>query len=238
LWRTQKANAETIKNNTKHHKKKRISKLRRTKKETLREYHQRTLSGKNQDLHDVEEFGDPLHAKQEHTLRIGLHNLFNLSQDKRTSKSRQLITYIIQKSFDVFLMTEDGLCWRKLDNENQWHERILGKFCSSRSMFAYNVTELTTSKALQPGGVGIVATDEVAHRVTCSGKDPTGLGRWTWMQLQGENGIRTRVISVYRPCDSPGPQTVNQQQARYLRTHARDTEPRQAQYDDLFTEAQ
>ena len=64
------------------------------------------------------------------------------------------------------------------------------------------------------------------------------MGRWSWMTFQGRNGIRTRVISVYRPCNSPGPDTVNQQQYRYLRTHRRDTEPRQAVYDDLFEEAQ
>ena len=80
-------------------------------------------------------------------------------------------------------MTEVGLCWRKVGNENQWHERILGKFRSSRSGFAYNATELQHTKPLQPGGVGIIATDAVAHRVTAQGKDLTGLGRWSWMTL-------------------------------------------------------
>ena len=143
----------------------------------MKHYQQRNLLGMNLDLQDVEEFGDPLQAKLEDVLRLGLHNLANLSQDKRTSKSRQLVDYIVQKSFDVFLMTEIGLCWRKVGIENQWYERILGKFRATRSMFAYNVTELHSSKPLQPGGVGIIATDDVAHRVTAQGKDPTGLGR-------------------------------------------------------------
>jgi hypothetical protein len=72
-------------------------------------------------------------------------------------------------------MSGVGLCWRKLKNENQWHKRILGKFRSKCSVFAHNVTKLQTSKALQPGGVGIVATDKVAHRVTEHGQDPSGL---------------------------------------------------------------
>ena len=130
----------------------------------MKQYQQRNLAGVNLDLQDVEEFGDPLQPKQgEDVFRIGLHNLANLPQDHRTSKSRQLIDYIVQKSFHVFLMTEVGLCWRKVGNENQWYERILGKFRSSRSVFAYNTTELQFTKALQPGGVGIVATDDVAH---------------------------------------------------------------------------
>jgi hypothetical protein len=87
-----------------------------------------------------------------------------------------MVNYIIQKSFDVFLMMEVRLCWRKLENENQWHECILGKFRSSRSMLAYDATKLQTSKTLQPGGVGIVATDKVAHRVNgiWQGSNPFG----------------------------------------------------------------
>jgi hypothetical protein len=137
----------------------------------------------------VEEFGDPPQAKLDDILRIGLHNLSNLSQDGRTSKSRQLINFILHKSFDVFLMTEVGLCWRHVGNGNQWYKRILGKFRSSRSVFAYNKTE-QRSKAMQPGGVGIIATDKVAHRVTAQGTDPSGLGRWAWIRLQGQTVSR------------------------------------------------
>jgi hypothetical protein len=78
----------------------------------------------------------------------------------------------------------------------------------------------------------------VAHRVTVQGKDPTGLGRWAWIRLQGRNGIRTQVVTIYCPCDSPGPETVNQQQLWYFRTHGKDLEPRrQGLYEDLFREA-
>ena len=67
------------------------TKQRQTKKETMKGYQQRTLLGVNLDLQDVEAFSDPLQVKQEQVLQVGLHNLANLSQDKRTSKSRQLI---------------------------------------------------------------------------------------------------------------------------------------------------
>ncbi len=32
-----------------------------------------------------------------------------------------------------------------------------------------------------------------------SGKDNTGLGRWTVMTLQGD-GVRTRIVCGYNPC--------------------------------------
>jgi hypothetical protein len=83
--------------------------------------------GVHLDLRDVEEFGNFLQEKSDNILCIGLHNLSNLSQDKITSKSLQLIDYIIHKWFDVFLMTEIVLCWRKVGNKNQWYKQILGK---------------------------------------------------------------------------------------------------------------
>jgi hypothetical protein len=170
LWRQGEIGDLTTETTRKNTRKKKKITSRRSKRETIRAYQQRTVLGKNLELKDVEEFGDPLQAKLDDVLRIGLHNLANLSQDGRTSKSRQLIHFILHKSFDIFLMTEIGLCWTKVSNGNQWHERILGKFRSCRSVFAYNKTELQRSKALQPGGVGIIATDEVTHRVTAQGK--------------------------------------------------------------------
>ena len=41
----------------------------------------------------------------------------------------------------------------------------------------------------------------LAHKATNGiGKDPTKLGRWTWMRLFGRDQIHTRFVSAYRPC--------------------------------------
>mgnify|MGYP002807345711 CR=1 FL=1 len=48
--------------------------------------------------------------------------------------------------------------------------------------------------------------------------------------------MKIRVISVYRPCDSDGPETVNQQHQRYLTKKKRLEAPREALYVDLFEE--
>jgi hypothetical protein len=63
------------------------TKQQRNKKEIMSAYHQRTILGENLELRDVEESGDSLKAKLDDVLRIGLHNLANLSQEARTSKS-------------------------------------------------------------------------------------------------------------------------------------------------------
>jgi hypothetical protein len=138
-----------------------------------------------------------------------LHNIANIPEDKRTSKSRQLMSYIVQKQADVFLMTEVGLCWKKVDSSNQWFERIFGKFRNARSVFAYNKTELSRTKVLQPGGVGMIVTDDAAHKVCEQGRDDTGLGRWTWVRLQGKDGVKVRILTAYQPVEGEGPETAN-----------------------------
>jgi hypothetical protein len=60
-------------------------------------------------------------------------------------------------------MAEIGLNWRKIGANDPWFERIWGKFKTSRSIFAHNVTELSITKLHQPGGVGMIASEEVTH---------------------------------------------------------------------------
>jgi hypothetical protein len=54
-------------------------------------YQQTQLSGANLDRNDVEYFGDEQHEKRPNIFRLGFHNIYNLPEDRRTSKSRQLL---------------------------------------------------------------------------------------------------------------------------------------------------
>jgi hypothetical protein len=233
LWEKGK---ELSQKNTKKTKKQKKNSTRRGKKETIQHYYQRTMKGRNLEKDDVEAFGDKMHSKGDETFRVGFQNIANLPQDMRTAKSRQTISYMVQRHYDVFMMSEIGLCWKKLGVEDQWFERTFGKFKTTRSCMAYNKTELGMTRALQPGGVGILAADDVVHRIVKHGRDESGLGRWAWLKLQGRQGTRIRIISVYRPCDSDGPESVNQQQQRFLTKKKRLEDPREAIYADLFDE--
>ena len=169
---------------------------RRKKRDKHDTYNQTTMLGTNMDINDAETFGDAQTSKRPNVFRCGFQNVNNLQEDSRTSKSRQLVDFVVQKDYDCFMMAEIGLNWRKIGADNRWFERIVGKFKSSRSVFAHNVTELQRTKVLQPGGVGMISTDEVTSRVVDSGTDPTGLGRWCWTRFQGRNGVQVRTISV------------------------------------------
>jgi hypothetical protein len=152
------------------------------------------MKGANLDFEDAESFGDVQQAKRDNILRVGFQNIHNLPEDCRTSKSRQLVDYVVQKDYDCFMMAEIGLNWTKISANDRWFERISGKFRTSRSVFAHNVTELHQSKVLQPGGVALMSTDDITHRITATGKDPTGLGCWRWTRFQGKNGVGQRAV--------------------------------------------
>ena len=71
--------------------------------------------------------------------------------------------------------------------------------------------------------------------VNDSGKDPTGLGRWTVMTLIGD-GCKTRIVYGYNPCGNNelNSGTSYQQQKRFFVTVQKDlTCPRKKFHDDL-----
>ena len=91
----------------------------------------------------------------------------------------------------------------------------------------------------QRGGTAVILRDELAAYVTNSGADPSGLGRWSWYLLEGEEGYRTRVISAYAPCGSTASkdETYYQQQARYITEKGlKNTNPKKMFRQDILAQ--
>jgi hypothetical protein len=137
------------------------------------ELQQQSIKGDNITRDDAEAFADSMKTKQGNTIRIALQNIQLLPENSRHYKSRQLIDYIAQAELDALLMNEVGLNWRSVSADNQWVERTTGKLFGSKAVFAHNTTELDITDTIQYGGVGIVATQELAHRTIGIGGDPT-----------------------------------------------------------------
>ena len=125
---------------------------------------------------DAEASGDKMHKKNPLTIRCGLQNLNILPESARNYKSRQLMNHLREGEYDVFMTTEVGLYWHKLDPSDQWSERALS-LPDSTAIFSNNTTEHGLSDKLQYGGVGMVASGEVKHRITARGK---GLDSHDW----------------------------------------------------------
>ena len=71
---------------------------------------------------------------------------------------------------DVFLMSEVKLYWPRIENQDKWFERIIGKFRAHRSLFGCNTTEHSITGIQQFGGVGLIVTDKAVSRAKTAAK--------------------------------------------------------------------
>jgi hypothetical protein len=127
LWRVG-ANGENINSRKQKNKRKRDNEKNKSNTNNTRNQttnmNQLDLSGYNLDQNDVEEFGDKMAKKTEHTLRIMLQNINRLPTDHRATKSRKLLSTLVNKQIDIALLTEVGLYWNKIPNHDKWYERV------------------------------------------------------------------------------------------------------------------
>ena len=65
--------------------------------------------------------------------------------------------------------------------------------------------------------------------------DHTGLGRWSWVKLEGQPGHVTRIVTAYGPCGSKssGTKTYYQQQRRYIQNNSQRTTVQKMFRDNL-----
>jgi hypothetical protein len=187
-------------------------------------------------LKDAEAFADSINKnKQSHTFRCAFQNIQVLPESARHYKSRQLVTHLREGEYDIVLLNEVGLAWNKIDAADQWEERVLiGGLHDSTAVFAHNTRENALSDKTQYGGVGIVAMAEAKHRITARGTDPSGMGRWAWMRMEGKEGHHMRFVTAYRPCQSGGASSVFQQQSRAMTLSQDFRNPRTALLEDVI----
>ena len=141
---------------------------------------------------DAEAFGDLLSAqnKAHNVVRFLHHNLSNLPKHARPAansdvidKNKAFCQEISDTNADIIGFSEHGLNPRKLPMEDQWRERDTGRLPRKHvAILSCNTTEPNDQQEWkQWGGTGMIAMPSVAPKMHDKGKDPTGLGRWTWI---------------------------------------------------------
>ena len=188
-------------------------------------------TGNHEDSHAY----DKLPHKNNQITRITFININGLPQEKDNIKNKQLFNSIENSQTDIIGLTETNLRWHKLSQRNQWTERTQGMWESSNYSIGYNQKDAGTS-TFQPGGTMTISIGKTSHRVHSTGKDTTGLGRWSWTKFRGSQNITLRTITAYRPCipTTRGPSTVFSQHQRYLDSIDDTRCPREAMLNDLL----
>ena len=193
------------------------------------------LGGQGKPEEDCEYFGDRLSTtRSAGTIRIGTQNVRGIGRTRAGRKNGEWRLIVDKYKMDAFCMNELNVDWRKVSDKDKLKNRVRGWWEAAAVNEANNVTE-DASSAEQFGGTAIVAVNSLAHKVFDRGRDPSGLGRWSSLDLQGKNGTKLRIYSTYRPVrSSSGPLSVLMQHNRYFwkKDHA-EINPRERMLLDL-----
>jgi hypothetical protein len=124
---------------------------------------------------------------------------------------------------------------RHRKNINGFSQLFRGGEAAIQTIAAHNVHE--NLGQIQQGGTSLLLLGHLTEQLDFekNGKDPTGLGRWTVMTLQGE-GVQTRIVCGYNPCGNNrlNSGTSYQQQRKFFVTEKGDLScPRKKFLEDL-----
>jgi hypothetical protein len=155
--------------------------------------------------------------------------------DPMSEQHELLLDGISKSNFGLFGIQEINLNFTALEATAQWKRRFRSfqGFTTSTS----NTHSNSQSKVLH-GGNALFLQPTLTIRNQGSGHDPSGLGRWSWILLEGKQGMQTRVISGYRPVidRSDRPSSVFSQHQLYFNSIDRECDPRAAFLTDLGAE--
>lgn len=152
--------------------------------------------------------------------------MFNTS-NYNNEKGNLLRAWARTNDLDGIFCQESGLNWKKMPRSGRLEEMMRTE-AVMRTIAAHNETEDIGRR--QYGGTCAVAYGEFASRVTDTGKDPTGLGRWAWMRCCGRDDNAVRMVTAYNPCESgrASGRTVYNQHRRYWEQRGDSTDPNSA----------
>ena len=150
---------------------------------------------------DVEGFGDLFQAQhpQDYT-RIGFQNCGPQRKSRHAKKSQDGAMAVSSGKYDVMLVAEHDLYSPKVESSNGWYDRMCITMKGSYSRLSYNTNDGDSTAWNQYGGTSVTLTADMRSRMASKGSDPSKLGRWTWVRIEGKAGESTVFVSAYRPC--------------------------------------
>ena len=125
---------------------------------------------------------------------------------------------------DVFLASETNCNWKTAAFRNNLQRAVKRVFPNHR--VAYSLSDVGIELEFHeflPGRTCTMAFDHIGIRVVKAGEDESGLGRWSYITVAGQDGQRLTFITAYRICKGAmkGTNTSCIQQRRVLNEQER-----------------
>jgi hypothetical protein len=190
-----------------------------------------------EEILQVHGFAPP--KKREGTMRLMYENIngmdTRLCENEKVARMRDLHDEL---EIDIAAYCEHKINYKHKRHVNGFNQLFNGGEAAVQSIVAHNVHESVGK--IQQGGTALMLFGQLLQQLDPneSGKDPTGLGRWSVMTFQGE-GVRTRIICGYNPCynNKKNSSTSYQQQHRFFVNTQHDlTCPRKRFHVDLIAQ--
>lgn len=186
----------------------------------------RTFSQPTLQRHHI--FKDQMAHKEDGVCRIVSQNIGCLGvQAYGNNKLRAAKEWLFHNQVDICGWQEIGFA-----NHNfKRHERMAERMRDSQwpsMMISTGTNKNEELIRFQWRGTCVMSFGLLAHMTKSSGVDDTGLGRWSWLLLEGHRGVQIRIISAYNPCKTKSSQTstVYSQHRRYFLNRNQDVCPR------------
>ena len=137
-------------------------------------------------------------------------------QDRDDKSNARFITYNINTLPDVGTMAQDRMKhelknntvigiseinknWNKISSADSYYNRTQHWWIQPKTQVAWLRDDQWHSE-FQRGGVAVTAQGQLSPFVQDKGTDAAGLGRWTWITIEGRSNTKTAIIQIYRPC--------------------------------------
>jgi len=184
-------------------------------------------------------WGQSYRTKSPKTIRIWYTNPCGVGLDSDDVKSHASFSFLHHKSkADIVCLAETNVHWKRLTSKNSIYNRLKRLWNSFQYSTSHNKHE--SLGVGQRGGTCTFCVDQTSYRLAKKGVDPSGLGRWSWIEFHGKDQYKTRVYTAYRPGNKPSTKsrltTVYDQHARYIRNKGLSVHPRELFDDHIVVE--
>ena len=119
---------------------------------------------------------------------------------------------------DIACLAETNTNWNNYKGKRQLN-RIVRKQWKIAHITTSNIENKVTT-LYQPGRTAIISTNKISLRITDSGVDSQGMGRWSYITINGRNKKKLTIISAYRTgkthIQESGPSTAFTQQWDFM----------------------
>ena len=155
------------------------------------------------DMNHNYHWGDSLPTNVKgNTIRViyqNVHRSLNATDNPHTTS---LLDNLNNMEADVLMAAETNVNWKSANFRNEFKKKVSRIWPANR--IAYSSSDVGLEFELHeflPGGTCTMAVDHLSMRVVKAGEDDSGLGRWSYITMEGQGGRKVTFITAYRVCN-------------------------------------